>query len=234
MRLLKQLMLTLVGACAFLCMLSSIAYTQITNSSQMLKGFYQFADTSLKGVSATAYPDYAKAVTGYMTGAQADLTVKAADGTERPGFSERELAHMADVRGLVRGLNLFRFVTGGLALLGFGLNWWSGRKKGERETAMKAAVKGAAVGSYLLLGLLLALAVWGAVNFTGLFVTFHRVFFSNDLWLLNPREHLLIMLMPTPFFVWYVKQIALGCWPILALMLLLPLGYWKIFHKQEH
>ena len=54
MRFFRGFMLTLAGMCAFLCMLSGIANTQITNSSQMLNGFNQFADTSLKGVPASA------------------------------------------------------------------------------------------------------------------------------------------------------------------------------------
>ena len=218
MRFCKGLMLTLAGMCAFLYSLSGIAYTQITNSSLMLNGFNQFADTSLKGVSASAYPDYAKAITGYMTGERNDLTVTAADGTERPGFSEKELAHMADVRGLVRGLNIFRYVNGALALLIFGAYCFVGRRRESREALLRGLLRGMAAGAYVLLGMILALAVWGTVNFTGLFVTFHKVLFSNNLWLLNPREDLLIMLMPTSFFVWYAKKIVLACLPILAVM----------------
>ena len=211
-------MLTLAGMCAFLYTLSGITYTQITNSSLMLNGFNQFADTSLKGVSASAYPDYAKVIAGYLTGERDDLTVTGVNGTEYPGFSEKELAHMADVRGLVRGLKVFRYVSGALALLIFGAYCFLERKSKSREALLRGLLRGMAAGAYVLLGLILALSVWGAVNFTGLFVTFHKVFFSNSLWLLNPREHLLIMLMPTPFFVWYAKRIALACLPIFALM----------------
>ena len=218
MRFCKGFMLTLAGVCAFLYTLSGIAYTQITDSDLMLNGFNRFADTSSKGVSASAYPDYAKAITGYLKGERNDLTMAAADGTERPGFSEKELAHMADVRGLVRGLNIFRYVNGVLALLVFGAYCFIGRRSGSREALLRGILSGLAAGAYVLLGLILALAVWGSVNFTGLFVTFHKVLFSNNLWLLNPREDLLIMLMPTPFFVWYAKKIVLGCLPILVVM----------------
>ena len=211
-------MLTLAGMCAFLYTLSGIAYTQITNSSQMLNGFNQFADTSVKGVSASAYPDYAKVITGYLTGERDDLTVTGANGTEYPGFSDKELVHMADVRGLVRGLKIFRYLSGALALLIFGVYCFLGRRSKSREALLRGLLRGLAAGAYVLLGLILALAVWGAVNFTGLFVTFHKVLFSNSLWLLNPREHLLIMLMPTHFFVWYAKRIALACLPIFVLM----------------
>ena len=218
MRFFRGFMLTLAGMCVFLCMLSGVAYTQITSSRQMLNGFNQFADTSLKGVPASAYPDYAKVIAGYLTGKQNDLKVTAEDGTERPGFSEKELAHMADVRGLVHGLKVFLYVSGGLSLLFFGAYLYLRRRRKTWKVLLRGILKGAAAGAYVLLGLILALAVWGVVNFTGLFVTFHKVFFSNSLWLLNPREHLLIMLMPTPFFVWYAKQIALTCLPIFVLM----------------
>ena len=234
MRLLRQFLLTIAGLCAFLFVLSGIAYSQITNSAQMLSGFNQFADTSLKGVSASAYPDYADVITGYLTGQRNGLTVVAADGTERPGFSEKETRHMADVRGLVRSLSLFRYLTGGTAHVIPALFLCLERGKESREALLRDMLKGAAIGSYILLGVILALAVWGAVNFTGLFVTFHKALFRNNLWLLNPREDLLIMLMPTSFFVWYAGQIALACLPVLAVMLLVPVGYLKIYYKQEY
>ncbi len=218
MKLIRPILLALAGLCACLCMLSSIAYTQITNSAQMLNGFYQFADTSLKDVPASAYMDYARAITGYLDGSKADLTVTAADGTERPGFSEKELAHMEDVRGIVRGVNVLRYVTGGIALLTVAVFWAQAQKRENREAVMRDLLRGTSAGCYILLGILLALGIWGAVNFTGLFVTFHKVMFRNSLWLLNPRQDLLIMLMPTPFFTWYAQQIALACWPVLALM----------------
>ena len=224
----KTLALAAAGLCAFICMLCGIVWTQVTSADQMLNGFIRFADTAKAGVPASAYPDYARALTTYLSGQTAQLTVRAQDGSERPGFSEKELRHMYDVRGIVRGLGTLRYVSGGLALIGFGLGWLTGRRQGTREEALLRMLKGAAMGAGALLALILALAVWGSVNFTGLFVTFHRVMFSNDLWLLDPERDLLIMLMPTEFFIWYARQIVLACWPVLALMLLVPVGYRKL------
>ena len=45
------------------------------------------------------------------------------------------------------------------------------------------------------------LLLWAAVSFDGLFLTFHRVAFRNDLWLLDPRTDLLIRLMPSALFM---------------------------------
>ena len=66
------------------------------------------------------------------------------------------------------------------------------------------------------------LIVWALVNFDGFFVAFHRLAFSNELWLLNPRTDLLIRLMPETFFI------HLGCRGLLAAgiwILLLALGF---------
>ena len=48
---------------------------------------------------------------------------------------------------------------------------------------------------------LLASLIWGIADFGNLFTAFHRLFFTNDGWLLDPRTDLLIRLMPTAFFV---------------------------------
>jgi len=233
MRFLKAAALTLAGLCVFLCMLASVTHAAVTDNTKMLQGFRLFADTSLKGVPASAYPDYSEAITGYLRDERDDLTVTSADGAAREQFSEKELAHMADVRGIVRGLSTFRYVSGGLALALAGLYWLAARKRESREQIYRAALRGLAAGAYVLLGAVLILALWGAANFTGLFITFHKVFFRNDLWLLNPKQDLLIMLMPTRFFVWYARQIAVACWPVLAVMLAALAADLKLHTKER-
>ncbi len=232
MRALQRIALALAGFCLFVCMLSGIVHSRVTSAAMLLSGFNQFADTSLMGVPASAYPDYAAVIADYMTGRRADLRVTAADGTERPGFSEKECLHMADVRGLVRGLNAARFVSGGLALLIIGA-YWLRRRSGAREATLRALLRGMAAGACALVCLALAAVIWGLCDFDSLFVAFHRLVFSNQLWLLNPREHLLIMLMPTPFFTWYAGQLLLSCAPVLALALALMVGTAKIARKDR-
>ena len=53
----------------------------------------------------------------------------------------------------------------------------------------------------VLLAVLAAFLVWALADFEGLFVTFHRVAFTNDGWLLNPGTDMLIRLMPVDFFI---------------------------------
>ena len=67
-----------------------------------------------------------------------------------------------------------------------------------RRRDFAAGVLGSvAAAGALCLGLLL----WGLIDFGSLFTVFHRLAFTNEGWLLDPRTDLLIRLMPTPFFV---------------------------------
>ena len=59
---------------------------------------------------------------------------------------------------------------------------------------------GMLLGAGLTVGAVLTLAVWGLIDFPGLFTAFHRAAFTNDLWLFPPGD-LLITLMPLGFFV---------------------------------
>jgi len=45
------------------------------------------------------------------------------------------------------------------------------------------------------------------VDFTSFWVSFHHLFFTNDLWLLNPETDVLIMMVPQQFFSDLVARI---------------------------
>ena len=53
------------------------------------------------------------------------------------------------------------------------------------------------------------LGIWILADFNGFWTTFHQVFFSNDLWLLNPYTDLMINLFPEAFFNHLVVRIIL-------------------------
>ena len=55
------------------------------------------------------------------------------------------------------------------------------------------------------------LVLLACIDFDSLFILFHKVAFTNDLWLLDPRTDLLIRLMPIEFFISYAAIIG-GLW----------------------
>ena len=67
--------------------------------------------------------------------------------------------------------------------------------------ARRLFLQGAGWGLAGFFGIAAVLGIWAAVDFDGLFVTFHRVAFPQGGWLLDPRTDLLIRLMPVSFFI---------------------------------
>ena len=170
----------------------------------MLDKMTRFADTAPSKVSEASYPALAGAVSGYLRGVRqtAQVSVQTAAG-ERPAFSEDELTHLKDVRGLIRlaqRLRTVALVLIGLAILGYVL-----LRKPLREVFRLVRVDRALViAAWMVLIPVVAAGLWAAIDFEGFFYSAHRLLFTNELWLLDPETDLLLQLMPLPFFTSYL------------------------------
>ena len=135
----------------------------------------------------TEYAGLGSQSADYLTGKTASL----------PAFSEKENAHMADCRGLIAldGWVCLISLAGTAAVT----TWMIRSRPGRRE--IRALGRGLGWSLWIAGGLALGLGIWAVADFDGFFVTFHKVAFTNDLWLLNPRTDLLIRLMPVDFFM---------------------------------
>lgn len=60
--------------------------------------------------------------------------------------------------------------------------------------------KGLLIGTGLFLVLCVLLGVIVASDFTNAFITFHHIFFTNDLWILDPSVDMLVNIVPEGFF----------------------------------
>ena len=110
-------------------------------------------------------------------------------------FNEREVEHLADVKGLIRldyylqeGVTLYILL---FALVG---SIWGGRRFLPRLS------RGLLWGGILTVVLLILLGIGALVGFDQLFLWFHHIFFSTDTWQLNPATDRLIMMFPEGFF----------------------------------
>ena len=117
-------------------------------------------------------------------------------------FSEQAGIHMVDCAPLFRLARTVGLAGFGLFFVSAGLCFFLRRP---RETGT-----GMLTGAGAVLAAVLAIAVWGLADFAGLFTAFHRLMFTNDLWLF-PRGDLLITLMPETFFV-RCAAVAGGLW----------------------
>ena len=110
-------------------------------------------------------------------------------------YNEREILHMVDVKGLVRGVYAVHEIAG-LYLLAFGA---FGLALGRRPFLARLA-RYAGYGGWLTLGLVFLVGVAALFGFDRLFLAFHLLSFANDLWQLDPRRDYLIAMFPQAFF----------------------------------
>lgn len=82
-----------------------------------------------------------------------------------------------------------------------------GKASGGR--ALRAWGKALVGGAALFLGLAGLLALICALDFNRAFIAFHHLFFTNDLWLLDPATDLMIRLLPETFFAQVAGRAAL-------------------------
>lgn len=215
---------------AFLCGLLLALACALTTLSALIDGLggsaplmlslmEQHAPSASTGLPQEHYPAMAEMITDYLSGREHTFQFTfTEDDNEYVCFHENEQQHMADCKALFdlnrKALLLSAFAAVLLCCTAYLL------RRFKRQMA-----QGALWGCLLLMASVLALIVWGLADFDGLFVLFHRLSFTNDLWLLNPQTDLLIRLMPTSFFIHYAALLG-GTW--LGLLLLLAAVTWRL------
>ena len=194
----------------------------VNNLDLYLWGFEQNRVAATTGLTPDQLEFIAEQFIGYFNSDREPLDIRVRRGeTEYPLFTEREILHLRDVKGLVVGLDRVGLLTG-LLLLGF----VGASLLGERRAGLVLIGDWLALGGALTLGLFLVGGLALLVGFDRLFLLFHLVSFRNDLWVLDPAEHNLIRLFPEPF--WFSAALMLAAFTtaqgILALFLGLLLG----------
>ncbi len=130
-------------------------------------------------------------------------------GEVQPAFNEREMAHMKDCFKLFVLLRKVRarLIPWAVLLIVGGAYLLNDRKK----TRLCAGLS--PLNLLLPLG---AFGIWAAIDFDRAFIFFHRVLFTNDLWLLDSSTDLLIRICPERMFM--AMGLRVGLWGLAALM----------------
>lgn len=123
------------------------------------------------------------------------------DGRMEEVFGEREKSHMKDVKLLFdRGIIIRSFsvviTLTALVILHF-------NKK--RHMIFKAIL----VSGITSLGMISVLLALIKIDFFKYFTYFHEIFFTNDLWLLDPKTDVLIQMLPLEFFISITTSVVL-------------------------
>ena len=140
----------------------------------------------------------ARQIRDYFNGSEEFLAVSVVRNGARVEnlYNTREVQHMRDVKGLVRGVYVIQIGALGYltAFVLVGLFAW-------RRSLLLRLRRLAARGGVLTLVLLVSLGLASLVGFDRLFLAFHIVSFSNDLWQLDPAKDYLIAMFPEGFFL---------------------------------
>ena len=187
----KKVLGTLAAVCWLVFGITGAVRWTAGDGGLLAAEMLQAAPPETSGLPEGEYPGVGTMTAEYLTGKREafQYTVQGAEV-----FQEHEAAHMADCRDLIRLDTIVCILCGTAALLLTACGLW--RRDGRRDF-----LRGAVYGMLGTAGVVLIFGIWAAVNFNGLFVTFHKVAFRNDGWLLNQKTDLLIRLMPISFFV---------------------------------
>ena len=118
-------------------------------------------------------------------------------------YSIRSMIHMGDVRNIIVTLMKINYVAIFLCLISlFKLINLNGFLT-ELEKVYKRTV-------IIITTILVAILIFGLVNFDAFFVRFHKILFTNDLWLLDPNEDYIICLLPEKIFMIYGLRIVIA------------------------
>ena len=157
----------------------------------------------------------------YLIGKEDELSiVTEVDDETQDFFNEQDRLHMADVRNLFVGGLKVRTIC--LVIAGV-LSGFLILKKTDWLYLFSHAYLAALIA---FLGIMIFLGGAFAVDFTRCFTIFHKIFFTNDLWLFDPATDYMIRMLPEGFFVDMVIRIG-------SIFLIILLVIWVLFRIFE-
>lgn len=195
-----QLLSILLALSLTTALLTAAIYLPATAEWLMRPLMERYAPPEDTRLPAAEYEPVVEMICDYLQGDVLTFQhVFTVDGTEYAAFNQKEQQHMADVQDLFRLCRVVNLVCLGMLLLG----GCAVRRRLDRRTFRRTLL--------VILGVVAAVILLACIDFDGLFTLFHRIAFTNDLWLLDPQTDLLIRLMPIEFFISYAAIIG-GCW----------------------
>jgi len=196
----------------FLIALSAVCLTAAALLSTILycafdRGFYAITYARLNvsqniGMTSADLMKATETLLLYCRGQRDDLDVSVVvEGEQRQAFNPREIAHMQDVKALsLAAANARNLLFALFAAL------FAGGMLTDKPGIL-GACRPMLFGLLTGLAAMAAIGLYAALDFGSFWTRFHLLFFTNDLWLLDPTTSLLINMVPEAFFDALVMRI---------------------------
>lgn len=168
------------------------------NSPGVYQGGFERYDVSrITGITDADLSQVSADIRSYFNSRKEPLEVRTRIfGVERDLFNSKEITHMRDVKRLVWGVYAVAAVTAFylLAATVFGL-------VRQRRRFAGILARRLLWGGALTIALIVGVGLFALVGFDTLFLKFHQLSFANDLWQLDSRTDVLVMLFPQDFWL---------------------------------
>lgn len=199
----------LAGITAAFCIMITLFVTSVEAVVYWTPGYFEKEYTkynvldSLPAMTMDDLLHVTDEMMDYLRGDREDLHVETTmGGQQREFFNEREIAHMEDVQVLfLKAMSIRRVCV----VLAVALLIFMAATKSRLKTVLPSSL---CIGTGLFFGLVTALGLIISTDFNRYFVMFHHIFFSNDLWILDPSTDMLINIVPEGFFMDTAARIA--------------------------
>ena len=176
------------------------------------------------GIDSTELMVIGKETSNYLLGRSGpvlDPSVTLSDGSVIKIFNQREIDHMVDVRELMNKLwrlHEFMFL---LIIVRLVISFLFERKESLLSISQETRISG-------MLGLvfLVFTGISSLLLFDQFFLQFHEIFFSNDLWQLDPKTDRLIQIYPRDF--WFGALFVTASFVIFLLLTVSGLAHWYL------
>jgi integral membrane protein (TIGR01906 family) len=194
-------LLSALAALAFLFLIIAVPVliisttaTIYSHSVELYKsGFNKYQISKVTGISAAQLDKVARQMVDYFGGRSPtpQLTITK-DGGQIQLYSQKELIHLEDVRTIIRLFGILEIASIAAFML---LAVFIYVRKGPGKL-----LRGIQIGAIITAAFTGVLVVWALIDFNSLFLLFHFISFSNNLWILDPTRDYLIMMFPEGFF----------------------------------
>lgn len=168
------------------------------------KEYVKYNVTESLQMSLEDVMDVTEYMMDYLIGREGELSVETeVDGKSQDFFNEQDRLHMADVRNLFLGGLKLRNVFAVTAFVLFAALVFM------KADMKKLLLKAYGIAMAVFAAVLAFLGAAFTVDFTKCFTIFHKMFFTNDLWLFDPDTDYMIRMLPESFFSDMVIRIVL-------------------------
>lgn len=174
----------------------SILFTSLhiaTNDLNFFQEKYnEYNISKVTGMSSEGLMDVTVELLDYLSGERDNMVIyEEVNGQNRQVFGERELMHLNDVQLLFNKSYMIRNICIIVALVSIIYLFIYNKKALSKSLIYSALIP---TGVLIILGAIIS------IDFYNAFTIFHKILFTNDLWLLNPKTEILIQMYPMDFF----------------------------------